>query len=547
MTEIPSGTVAARLALWAGTEPDKPAYIFRGTETDNERFVLTRGDLWNLSRRFAAIVRDAGVQKGEVVCNTLPNSPERLITDLGLMVAGAVAMNGVVYLADGADLMKCLTKATVVAMVVDPHQKKGALTVLRERLVEPESGILKCPGAPSIRKVFHVDCARIPDGNALIAMPWLRQLKQKERMFVEEGVDSGDRAFIFTIPGSTAYTTLVPRSHKQFIFMGEVCHDLMCLQSDAILFNERAFGWMGGSCFDYLARGITRVLVDMTLPPGDLLGFCWDCVFAERCSVVSLIPPHITESLERPQLWEGKNPKVNTIFTGGMPVTKEQAQAAGMISQYVIITYSIIEAGFITQKIVTEKNKQQYHDGDMGKPFRSYRVKIFNDRGQEIDEKHPGVVGEVLVKGSQLFNGYLDNCMVDMSMKQQCFGDDGWYRTTDVGFYNRKGNLHIVCRKCNAIIRGVHIIYPEWLEQRIEKCPGVNECVIVPVPDPKMYQEMCCCIVRDETRTLNVDRLASYCKSLFSGDAGPEEIQVPPKHILLILPGIPETRNGNQP
>ena len=71
-----------------------------------QKTVLTKGEVWNLATRCAAFFRDQGLKRGDVVCNTLPNSPERIITDLGLMVAGAVVLNGVVFLADGADLVK---------------------------------------------------------------------------------------------------------------------------------------------------------------------------------------------------------------------------------------------------------------------------------------------------------------------------------------------------------------------------------------------------------------------------------------------------------
>lgn len=155
LTMPAKGTVARQLCRWSMEDPDKPAFIFRGTQVGNRRVILTREDVFHLASCFASKVREAGVQQGEVVCNTLPNSPERLITDLGLMMAGAVAMNGPIFLADGTDLVQCLAGGDCVAMVLDTSQPKNVLSVLGDRVCV--RGVnARCREDPSLRKVAYV-------------------------------------------------------------------------------------------------------------------------------------------------------------------------------------------------------------------------------------------------------------------------------------------------------------------------------------------------------------------------------------------------------
>ena len=125
-------TVNAELRRWATTDPDTPAFIF--VDAAWGRFVLTRADLFRLASRYAAILRRCGVQHGHTVCNTLPNSPQRLLTDMGIQLAGGVAMNGQLFLADGDDFVGSLKEAACFAVILDPRQPKGAVRVLEKRV-----------------------------------------------------------------------------------------------------------------------------------------------------------------------------------------------------------------------------------------------------------------------------------------------------------------------------------------------------------------------------------------------------------------------------
>ena len=49
--------------------------------------------------------------------------------------------------------------------------------------------------------------------------------------------------------------------------------------------------------------------------------------------------------------------------------------------------------------------------------------------------------------------------------------------------------------RSNAIKHGDRIIYPGLLEMRMEKCPGVQNVIVMPVPDPTLHQELCACVV----------------------------------------------------
>ena len=55
-----------------------------------------------------------------------------------------------------------------------------------------------------------------------------------------------------------------------------------------------------------------------------------------------------------------------------------------------------------------------------------------------------GKSGEILCRGPNVFTGYL---APDHASHGNVFTPDGWFRTTDVGFRDQQGELHVVCRK----------------------------------------------------------------------------------------------------
>ena len=296
---VTSGTVNSQLLYWSEIDADRPAFIFRSCGPI-PRLVLSRRHVFTYASRYAAALRRQGIGKGDVVCNTLPNSPERLLTDLGIMMAGAASLNGMVFLADGADLMATLQRAKCVAVITDPQQPHNALTVLKSRLVsEDDPHTLHCPEVPSLRLLLPVDCAADQQG----LKPFLEELKEEEEQIVED-VQPSDVCSIMTTSGSTGFSKLVPRTHAMFMDLGQLFYRLGVRDGD-VFFNDRSLGWIGGA--PYPIFGLTRVLTDLSTPPQDPLALAWQCVKEEGAIMGVFVPFHIDMLLARLELWEGGN------------------------------------------------------------------------------------------------------------------------------------------------------------------------------------------------------------------------------------------------
>lgn len=113
-------------------------------------------------------------------------------------------------------------------------------------------------------------------------------------------------------------------------------------------------------------------------------------------------------------------------------------------------------------------------DDILGIPIRMEDVKI------EIagNVSHSLCVGEIVCKGAAVFEGYYREGQI---ISERNYG--GYYRTGDLGFFDKDGCLHYAGRKKDIIISGGINIYPQDIENEVRKIDGVIDCVSYPIPD----------------------------------------------------------------
>ncbi|MFC9895354.1 long-chain fatty acid--CoA ligase [Nocardia sp. NPDC127579] len=101
-----------------------------------------------------------------------------------------------------------------------------------------------------------------------------------------------------------------------------------------------------------------------------------------------------------------------------------------------------------------------------------------------------GESGEVVVRGHNLFNGYLDRPDDTAAVVV-----DGWFRTGDLGVKDAEGFLTLVDRIKDVIIRGGFNVYPSEVESVLLAHPGIARVAVIGVPDDTYGEEICAVVV----------------------------------------------------
>jgi long-chain acyl-CoA synthetase len=72
---------------------------------------------------------------------------------------------------------------------------------------------------------------------------------------------------------------------------------------------------------------------------------------------------------------------------------------------------------------------------------------------------------------------------------------DGWLRTGDIGELDTTGNLRIVDRAKDLIIRGGYNVYPSEVEAALYEHPDIVEAAVVGIPHPHYGEEVAAVVV----------------------------------------------------
>ena len=158
---------------------------------------------------------------------------------------------------------------------------------------------------------------------------------------------------------------------------------------------------------------------------------------------------------------------LRVVISGAASLDKEVAKAFNEMGIELVQGYGLTE----TSPVITVENDKYVKYGSVGFPLIDVEVKIENP-----DENG---IGEIKTKGPIVMLGYYE---MEEETKE-VLTDDGWFYTGDLGYIDDEGYLFVTGRKKYVIVlKNGKNIYPEELENLINKLPYVSECIVFGYP-----------------------------------------------------------------
>ncbi len=204
---------------------------------------------------------------------------------------------------------------------------------------------------------------------------------------------------------------------------------------------------------------------------------------------------------------------------------------------------SFLDMGIKPQNIygMTENGSHQYTlpDDDVdvitstcGRACQGYETRLWDQENPDVEAK-PGELGEIGTRGALLTLGYFNN----QAATENSFNAGGWFLSGDLGRFDAGGNLQIVGRKKDLIIRGGHNIYPAHIENLTVKHPAVMKAAAFPVADERLGERVCLAVmVRDGTALSAIEALEHL------GEHGLSKYDMP--EYFICLESFPQTASG---
>ncbi|GGW38727.1 acyl-CoA synthetase [Streptomyces lucensis JCM 4490] len=130
--------------------------------------------------------------------------------------------------------------------------------------------------------------------------------------------------------------------------------------------------------------------------------------------------------------------------------------------------------------------------GTVGVPLPGVELRLVEEDGTEIAGYDGESVGEIQVRGPNLFTGYLNR----PDATAAAFTRDGWFRTGDMAVREPDGYVRIVGRKATDLIKsGGYKIGAGEIENALLEHPGVREAAVTGEPDADLGERIVAWIV----------------------------------------------------
>lgn len=128
--------------------------------------------------------------------------------------------------------------------------------------------------------------------------------------------------------------------------------------------------------------------------------------------------------------------------------------------------------------------------GTVGPPLAGVELRLVEEDGSPT--VGPGAIGEIQVRGPNLFTGYLNR----PDATAAAFTEDGWFRTGDMATVDPDGYVTIVGRKATDLIKsGGYKIGAGEIENALLDHPGVREAAVTGEPDADLGERIVAWVV----------------------------------------------------
>jgi fatty-acyl-CoA synthase len=136
-----------------------------------------------------------------------------------------------------------------------------------------------------------------------------------------------------------------------------------------------------------------------------------------------------------------------------------------------------------------------------------------------------GSVGEIVLRGPQLFKGYWNN---ESATRASFVEIDGraWFRTGDLGWVDEEGYFFFADRLKRMINVAGNKVWPAEVETLMYRHPAVKECCVIGSPDPRRGESVkAIVVVRPDAQATTAESLIGWAAQNMAGYKIPRRIE----------------------
>jgi acyl-CoA synthetase (AMP-forming)/AMP-acid ligase II len=220
-----------------------------------------------------------------------------------------------------------------------------------------------------------------------------------------------------------------------------------------------------------------------------------------------------------------KRGRLRYVYAGGSPLDPTlKAEAQALFGLPLHNGYGMTESSpTICHSLLGEWRA----DASVGPPLPGVAIRIVDAEAKDVA---PGDSGELWVSGPGLMRGYFRDPDATRAVMQ-----GGWLRTGDIARQDAQGNVFLVGRIKDIIIRSGFNVYPAEVEAALNAHPAVAQSAVVG-REVERNEEVVAFVQLKPGRTLDSTALQAFLKDRISPYKRPSQ--------LVFLDALPTMANG---
>ncbi len=447
---------------------------------------------WNVfdekANRFANLLLERGIKKGDKVGILLMNCLEWLPIYFGILKTGALAVP-LNFRYTSEEIEYCVKLADVDILVFGP-EFIGRVEEIADTLITNRLLFFVGDNSPSFSEDYYnltMNCSSTSP---------------------EISISDEDDAAIYFSSGTTGFPKAILHNHESLMHACKVeqahhhqTKDDVFLCIPPLYHTGAKMHWFGS-----FLMGGKGVLLKGTKPE-----YVLDAAAKEQCSIVWLLVPwaqDILDALDRGDMkledYDLSNWRLMHIGAQPVPPSLIRRWQKYFPHHQYDTNYGLSES--IGPGSVHLGVENIHKVGAIGIAGYGWKTEIVDESGASVPQ---GIVGELLLKGPGIMTCYYkDKKATKESLK------DGWLYTGDMAKEDEDGFIFLVDRKKDVIISGGENLYPVQIEDFLRRHDAIKDVAVIGFPSKRLGEIAVAIVELKNEYILTDDEIAAFCKGL---------------------------------
>lgn len=333
------------------------------------------------------------------------------------------------------------------------------------------------------------------------------------------GVEPDDVCLVMYTSGTTGRPKGAQLTHRGVTAHSAACCDAMTIAPDNVCMVAMPLFHVGGSCYAQVGIHAGARLILLREPtPAALFG-----AIADGATHTFIVPTVIHGVLAAGEQAVAGFGRLKSISYGAapMPLPMLQQALSAWPQTELVQVYGMTELSGVATLLSGEAHRDTAHPERLesgGLPLPGVDVRVVDP--VTLEDVKPGERGELWFRSAQAMRGYLNRPEATSETKTA----DGWIRSGDIGRVDDAGFVYVLDRVKDMIITGGENVYGPEVENVLNACPGVNEGVIIGVPDERWGEAVKAVVVRTPGAELSAEDVIAFCRTRLAHFQSPTSV-----------------------